>query len=79
MANSDPEVQFNLPYKEDGHVNAGSSGAAYTDSETVSEASESDFTHRPMSLSKQPSRRRSSRDLWKAVETLQTLPLRLRQ
>jgi len=72
MANSDPEVQFNLPYNEDGPVNAESPGADYIDPETVSEASDSDSTHRPMSLSKQPSRRRSSRDLWKAVDTLQS-------
>ncbi|KAH3817580.1 hypothetical protein DPMN_119119 [Dreissena polymorpha] len=71
MANSDPDVQFNLPYKEDGPVNAGSPGAAYTHPERVSEASDSDSTHRHMSLSKQPSCSRSSRDLWKAVDTLQ--------
>ncbi|KAH3754467.1 hypothetical protein DPMN_189142 [Dreissena polymorpha] len=72
MATSDPEVQFNLPYNGDGPVNTESPGAAYIDPETVSEASDSDSSHRPMSLSKQPSRRRSSRDLWKAVDTLQS-------
>ncbi|KAH3787457.1 hypothetical protein DPMN_165581 [Dreissena polymorpha] len=70
--NNSTEEQFNPISAEGEPANRTSPGVTDTEMETVSEASDTDYTHGPVGKSKQQPRSKSSRDLWKAVNTLQS-------
>ena len=70
--NNSTEVQFNRLSAGGEPVYRTSPSVTDTKMETVSETSDTDYTHGQVGKCKQPPRSRSSRDLWMVVNTLQS-------